>query len=246
MTGRKCVGGRLLFALFFLFMGYLVVGSDEKGNLTTSLHGKVVVPDGGKKNQAQTKKDVGNMEVILNGGERTTMTTISGDFAFYEVPAGVYALDVNDIEYTFSQLKIKVSFDDASNGGESDGDGDSDGSESSNSVNSVPKITVIEYKYPGAQKVAGSYPLVLTALAKNNYLPVKEGLNLFKMILGNPMALMMLFSVGIVVGMPMMMKNMDPEELKAMQERSSLNPAEDPAALMKKFMGMDTKDDEDD
>ena len=85
-----------------------MVGSDEKGNLTTSLHGKVVVPDGGKKNQAQTKKDVGNMEVILNGGERTTMTTISGDFAFYEVPAGVYALDVNDIEYTFSQLKIKV------------------------------------------------------------------------------------------------------------------------------------------
>ena len=66
------------------------------------------------------------------------------------------------------------------------------------------------------------------------------------MIFGNPMALMMLFSIAVVVGMPMMMKNMDPEELKAMQERSALNPSEDPAALMKKFMGMDNKDDEDD
>lgn len=241
MTIARYHGGRIFFVLFFL-LSLLLVRSDEKSNLTTTLQGKIVVPDGGQKDQLKNKIDVGNMEVTLNGGERTTMTTISGEFAFYEVPTGVYTLNVNDIEYTFSQLKIKVSFED----GNASGDEAIGGSVGDNTGITEPKITVIEYKYPGAQKLAGSYPLVLTALVKNNYLPVKEGLNIFKMIFGNPMALMMLFSIAVVVGMPMMMKNMDPEELKAMQERSALNPSEDPAALMKKFMGMDNKDDEDD
>ena len=233
--------GRFLFVIFFL-LSLIFVRSDEKSNMTTTLQGKIVIPDGGQKDSLKNKVDVGNMELTLNGGERTTMTTISGEFAFYEVPAGVYTLNVNDIEYTFSQLKIKVTFDDAN----SSGDEIVGQNRGGNTETTAPKITVIEYKYPGAQKMAGSYPLVLTALVKNNYLPVKEGLNIFKMIFGNPMALMMIFSVAVVVGMPMMMKNIDPEELKAMQERSALNPNEDPATLMKKFMGMDNKDDEDD
>lgn len=241
MATERYSGGRLLFVIFFL-LSLIVVRSDEKSNLTTTLQGKIVVPDGGQKDSLKNKVDVGNMELTLNGGERTTMTTISGEFAFYEVPAGVYTLNVNDIEYTFSQLKIKVTFDDANSSGDEIVGQNGGGS----TEITAPKITVIEYKFPGAQKMAGSYPLVLTALVKNNYLPVKEGLNIFKMIFGNPMALMMIFSVAVVVGMPMMMKNIDPEELKAMQERSALNPNEDPATLMKKFMGMDNKDDEDD
>merc|ERR1719498_757082 len=174
-------------------------------NLTTTLQGKIVVPNGKSKDNVNDNIDLGNMEVTLNGGERNTITTISGDFAFYEVPAGVYALTVNDIKYSFSQLKIKVSFDDTAD--DSDGSVGSGISSGNEGKMIAPKITVIEYKYPGAQKLAGSYPLVLTALVKNNYLPVKEGLNIFKMIFGNPMALMMLFSMAVVVGMPMMMKN---------------------------------------
>ena len=139
--------------------------------------------------------------------------------------SGVYSLDVHSIDYVFSQFKIKVS-----------DDGTKDIS---------PTITVIEYKYPGAQKLAGIHPLVLTAMAKSNYLPVKEGFSLYRVIMGNPMALMMIFSVAVVVGMPMLMKNMDPEELKAMQQRHTLDPSEDPTKLMKSWMGLEQKDEDD-
>ena len=133
---------------------------------------------------------------------------------------------MHSIDYVFSQFKIKVS----------------DDSEQSK----APTITVIEYKYPGAQKLAGSYPLELIAMAKNNFLPVKEGFSFYRVIMGNPMALMALFSIAVVVGMPYMMKNMDPEELKAMQQRHSLDPSEDPTKMMKSWMGLEEKDDDED
>ena len=91
-----------------------------------------------------------------------------------------------------------------------------------------PVMNAIEYKYPGAPKTPTAYPLVLTALAKNQYFPVrielfrflclllnidtyfqiKEGVSLYKVVMGNPMILMMIFSFAVVLGFPMLMKNM--------------------------------------
>ena len=67
----------------------------SRENITATIRGKVVIPEGndGAKsgnapNKRQFQSDVGNVEIALNGGERITLSTISGDFAFFEVPPG--------------------------------------------------------------------------------------------------------------------------------------------------------------
>lgn len=128
-----------------------------------------------------------NIEIVLNGGEYTTLTTVNGEFIFLRVQPGVYSLDVNSVDYTFSSLKLKVSED---------------------MLSSKLNISVIEYKFPGAKKLPAAYPIFLVALTKNFYIPVKEPFSLYKIVVGNPMMLMMLFSVVAVFALPAMMKNM--------------------------------------
>jgi hypothetical protein len=129
-----------------------------------------------------------NTVIALNGNQYTTLTARDGTFTFYDIPSGIYSLDVRNIYYVFSSLKIKVSF-----------------------KNETSKIDVIEYKYPGAKKSASSYPIVLPALAKNSYFQLRQKFNIVSFIFGNPMVIMMIFSLGMVIVMPIMMKNMDTE-----------------------------------
>ena len=75
-------------------------------------------------------------------------------------------------------------------------------------------ITVVEFKYPGAKRVPVSYPIVLSALAPNSYFQQRAPFNPIGYLLGNPMMLMMLFSVGVMFLMPMLTAGMDEEQLK--------------------------------
>jgi hypothetical protein len=213
----------------------VLVSSQERW---TTIEGRVAIPNFGSQKGGllpAPHRALSNIEIVLNGGDYSTLTTVYGDFLFLRVPPGVYSLDVNSVDYTFSTMKIKVS-------------------EEGQSENL--NITVIEYKYPGAKKLPASYPISLIALAKNFYIPMKEPFSLYKIVAGNPMALMMLFSVVAVFALPAMMKNMvriylyfppaqpcfftflfrlsciqnsyqDPEELKRMQERRA-DSGEDP------------------
>lgn len=110
------------------------------------------------------------------------------------------------------------------------------------------KITVVEYKYPGAKRMQAEYPIVLTAIAPVNYFQTRPSLSIIGMISGNPMIIMMLFSLVIVIGFPAMLKNMSPEELKELQGRSAASTAGsgDPMAQFQKLMGMESKADDDD
>ena len=63
-------------------------------------------------------------KVILNGGEYTTLTQNDGEFSFYNIPSGVYHVDVMCTKYAYASLKVKL---DADNN----------------------KMIVVEYKYPG-------------------------------------------------------------------------------------------------
>lgn len=46
--------------------------------------------------------------MVLNGGQRVSMTSRDGSFAFQDVPAGVYLLEVLSTTFHYSAVKIKV------------------------------------------------------------------------------------------------------------------------------------------
>lgn len=184
-----------------------------------------------------------NIPIVLNNGEHRTLSRYDGSFVFFHVPSGrkarlslivyfslishpgIYALEVYSLTDHFSQLKLKVSAENNT-------------------------ISVIEYKYPGAPRVAASYPIVLNALAPIQYEVQKPPFSLWGMIMANPMMLMMLFSLVMVVGMPYLMQNMSPEELEEIKRQSAKNG--DPMKQLSQLMGGgkaandDDDDDEDD
>jgi hypothetical protein len=179
--------------------------------LTLPVEGRIEVPNAGL--------PVANQEITLNGGEYSTLTRVDGSFTFYEIPSGIYLLDVGDIRATYPQMKIKVS---AENG----------------------TITVNEYKYLGAQPVRASYPVVLTAIMPVRYFQTKPPISILGMITGNPMMVMMLFMGGMVMFMPKMMANMSPEELAELKKQSATSG--DPMKELSKLMGGKPAADEED
>ena len=158
-------------------------------------------------------------EVVLNGGEYRTYTRPDGSFVFHDVKPGVYLLDVLSIEYIFSQVKLNLP----------------------TAVESG--IRCLEYRYPGAAKQPIPYPLELVPHVKQAYFEVRETPGLHTLF-RNPMMLMLLFTGAVVVLMPKMMDNMDPEEMKKMQEQ--MGAAQDPASMLKNLFGAGGDDDDDD
>ena len=80
-----------------------------------------------------------NIKVTLNGDEYTAFTRADGAFTFYEVPAGIYSLDVLSLHILFPAAKIKVVAAAGVEGSEEKMD-----------------ITVVEYKYAGAPRSSSS------------------------------------------------------------------------------------------
>eukprot|EP01038_Epipyxis_sp_PR26KG_P015793 gene15793-21389_t len=163
-----------------------------------------------------------NYRITLNGNQYTTINRVDGSFIFHEIPSGVYLLDVSSVKEIFPQMKIKVN----AEGGE---------------------IFVVEYKYPGAPKIKAPYPIVLIALTPVNYFQVKQPFSLWGMIMGNPMIIVMMFTMAIVLVFPKVLENLSPEELKELQAKSAATgSAQDPMKSLNKIMGMGGKDDDDD
>lgn len=130
-----------------------------------------------------------------------------GSFVFYGVKPGVHLLDVHNLEYHFSHVKIQIP------------------------VDEDKEMKCIEYAYPGAPKqpVDCSDGIILTAHAKYNYFesrPTFSILSIFK----NPMMLMMLFSGGLMLLMPKLMENMDDEQKEQMKKQMELQ--KDPTKMM--------------
>lgn len=71
--------------------------------------------------------------------------------------------------------------------------------------------------FSAARKEPLPYPLLLEPALKADYFEKREGFNPRGMLM-NPMVLMMGFSLFSVVLLPQLMKNIDPESLKEMQE----------------------------
>jgi len=169
--------------------------------------------------QLQDASPLGSVMVSLNAGAVSTYTDAGGHFVFYEVPAGVYLLDVLSPTHAFSQLKIKVQ----------------EGQEPA----------VVENRFPGAPIARGRYPVVLTAHAKFNFFEKKQAFGIGT-LLKSPMAFTVLMTLGMVIILPRMMSGVNQEELKEMQKQMNANGGGDPSQLLNKLLGRKEADDDDD
>lgn len=178
----------------------------------TKVEGTVKIPDG---------TVAVNFKITLNGDEYMTMTDINGAFTFYNVPSGIYLLDVQSLYQQYSQFKLKV-----------------------NAENET--INVVEYKYPGAKRLPAIYPLVITALVPVVYFQQRPPFSILSIIWQNPMIAMMVVMFGMMMLFPKMLEGMDPEKMKEMQ--AEMGDAGDPMKNMAKLFGInqDTKKDDDD
>lgn len=123
-------------------------------------------------------------------------------------------------EFHFPQLKIKV-------------------------VAENNSVSVVEYKYQGSKRLQADYPLSITALKRIVYRIPPPSFSLWGMLAANPMMIMMLFSLVMVVAMPMLMKNLSPEELEEIQ-KNSLASGDPMQKLTKLMSGGQQKDADDD
>jgi Protein of unknown function (DUF2012) len=104
-----------------------------------------------------------NYQITLNGGEYTTISRHDGSFTFFDVPSGIYTLDVLAIKYAFPQVKIKVNTEltnappvavtsaETSVNGENGPVGA--GNDTIPEHKHAQAINVVEYKYPGAMRI---------------------------------------------------------------------------------------------
>lgn len=149
--------------------------------------------------------------ITLNDGEYTTYSTgTDGSFKFYNIPPGIHVLDVRSNLYHFSQIKIQLL-------PEND---------------MVPNC--IEYIYPGATKYTIKHPLILTAHATYDYFEKRPSFSPFR-IFKNPMVLMMVVSIGMMVLMPYMMQNLDPEQKEQMKKQMEMQ--QDPSKMLSQMWG---------
>ena len=177
--------------------------------LAIDVEGSLVIPGG--------RKTLPNTRVVLNGGEYSSLSRADGSFTFYNVDAGIYLLEVLCVEFAFPQIKVKIVKGEEYDGGDEE------------------TISVVEYKYPGANRTPGSHPIKLIALTPLKYFQDPPRFNIFGFIMGNPMILIMALSAGLMFIFPKMLQNMDPE---AMKEFEKVQETEDPMEALKKMMSV--------
>jgi len=144
-------------------------------------------------------KAIGRAKVILDDGTWSGSVTRDGGFTIPDVPEGTYLLSVMAHDHLFDQLRIDIM----------------------NSV-STPEIRPYVPGTPLSPPVAITlpYPIKLHPRQKNQYFVPPQSFNIMGMF-QNPMMLMMV-GVGVMaLGMPYLIKNMDPESLQDLKEQQA-------------------------
>ena len=154
---------------------------------------------------------VSGTKVTLNGEQFECLSRADGSFHFGRVPSGIYLVDVLSTHEVFSQLKIKVNA-------------------------AEQTVGVVEYKYPGAKRQAASYPLQFTAMSPLNYFQVKPPFSVMGFVMGNPMIVIMGAVCCMMVYFPKMLKELDPEGMKAYEESTKDVPS-DPREIFAQLFG---------
>lgn len=156
------------------------------------IHGKVAWNDA-----CPDIKSLGHSKAVLDDGRMSGSVAHTGDFVIPSVPPGTYLLSIISHDYTFDQVRIDV-------------------------FNSTPEARphVPGTPFNPPSTVLLPYPIVLVPRQKLLYFVPPESFNLIAM-LSNPMMLMMVFGGGMMLAMPYLVKNLDPESLKEFKEQQA-------------------------
>jgi hypothetical protein len=137
-----------------------------------------------------------NIKVVLNGGQKLSFVRIDGSFAFQGVPAGTHLLEVVALGYFFSPVRVDVS----------------------SRLQGQVCASLVE--------TGRSLPdsLVLEPLREEYYYEKREPFSAMG-LLKSPMGLMIGFMVVCVFLLPKLMDQIDPEEMKRVQEEMRNKPS---------------------
>ncbi|TFK30613.1 hypothetical protein FA15DRAFT_662618 [Coprinopsis marcescibilis] len=141
---------------------------------------------------------LGRAKAVLDDGKYSGSVTRSGQFTIYGVPEGTYILHISSHDYAFDQLRIDVLSD-------------------SPTPEVRPYLPATPLNPP--VKALLAYPITLSAKDRFAYFNPPQSFNIVSM-LSNPMMLMMVFGGVMMLAMPYLMKNLDPEALASLEPRS--------------------------
>ncbi|KAJ6574812.1 hypothetical protein B0H19DRAFT_1125870 [Mycena capillaripes] len=139
---------------------------------------------------------LGNARVILDAGKFNANVLRDGSFSIPDVSSGTYILSVVSHDHIFDHLRIDVL-------------------ESEFEVRPYPVGTPLN---PASSILLPQ--ILLPARAKHVYFVPIDSFNLLGMF-QNPMMLMLLAGGVMVISMPYLMKNMDPETIKEFKEQQA-------------------------
>ncbi|THH20251.1 hypothetical protein EW146_g1095 [Bondarzewia mesenterica] len=139
---------------------------------------------------------LGSATVVLDDAVATGSVTRNGHFIIPDVEPGTYVLSVISHNYQFEQLRVDVA--------------------------APPSPPEIRPYIPGTplnprSPVKLPYPITLGSRGQNAYFVPPQSFNLIGMF-QNPMMLMMVFAGVMMLAMPYLMKNMDPEMVQEFKE----------------------------
>ncbi|KAJ9665388.1 hypothetical protein H2201_004465 [Coniosporium apollinis] len=176
-----------------------------------------------------------------SGPPATAYLTRANTFEFRNLTAGSYLLNVHCRDVVFEGLRVDVGGDyREGTGGEEEGVvGKMGGKEEGELVQVWQTFRGNEWDNKGEVRGVGRGRVVaeVRAVAGKEYYQERSGFSVLS-FLKSPMILMALFSLGLIVGMPYLMENMDPEtraEFEEMQKKSPLASANNPAAQLQNF-----------
>ncbi|KAK7512578.1 uncharacterized protein IWZ02DRAFT_384875 [Phyllosticta citriasiana] len=149
-------------------------------------------------------------------------------FAFADVAPGSYLLSVHSRDYAFENLRVDVGVEKKAESGQEE------------VVRAWQTFRGNEWDNRGEKRGegrGGRANLEVRVMGGKEYYIQRGGFSPLS-FLKNPMILMGLFSLGLIVGMPYLMDNMDEEtraEFEEMQKKSPLASAGNPAAQLQNF-----------
>ncbi|KAJ3790240.1 hypothetical protein GGU10DRAFT_371313 [Lentinula aff. detonsa] len=175
-----------------LFLGCLFLGSSA-----VDVKGQISWND-----ICREYNQLGHARVVLDNMKYGGGVLKDGSFVIPNVPSGTYLLSVISHDHKFDQMRIDIK----------------------DSTSSGEFIEVRPY-IPGtpmnpASTILLPYPITISARERFNYFVPRESFNIMGM-LKSPMILMMIFAGGLVLGMPYLMKNMDPESLQEFKKEQA-------------------------
>ncbi|EFJ08694.1 hypothetical protein SELMODRAFT_131306, partial [Selaginella moellendorffii] len=137
-----------------------------------------------------------SVKLLLNGGEKITFPLKNGYFAFQGIPAGTHLIEVSAPGFFFSPLRVDVSA----------------------RLHGQVRASLVET----GRVLSGN--LVLEPMRQEQYFEKREPFSVLG-LLKSPMGLMVAFMLIAVVVLPKLMDNIDPEEMKKIQEEMRNRPS---------------------